>query len=190
MDRTGRLAAGVLAGLLAGCGVDSGNQNDNSNDNSNGDGGNYSCVVDDDCSPGVCEDGSEYNKYSCLDGKCEAIENLVDPCNVDLQRCYESSECGAGACMIDLVGQLSVSVWDDFINGQSGFLFNFNTADWEDKEVFFERNYRGSSGTVRLEGRLEREGIYVESPENVHYVDCNGIGCVDFWDEEIVGECR
>jgi hypothetical protein len=107
----------------------------------------------------------------------------------DSNYCESSADCGQGVCEVDLVGQLRVSTYDCVGFEQGGYSYSFNAGDFNSIRLHLSKPQGVSSGTYRVTGEIRTDGVYV-GLNGLEEVDCNGLDCVDFWDDKIVGECR
>lgn len=55
-----------------------------------------SCESDSDCPSGICNGGNKYDAFSCIEGLCDQLVFIQDPCNT-ISRCPDGNilkECG------------------------------------------------------------------------------------------------
>ncbi len=69
---------------------------------------NKACSLASDCEKGICQDGYEYNKFSCSDNKCVENVFIADPClnhYLENEKCNSGSDCVTGGCSGQICGK-------------------------------------------------------------------------------------
>ena len=69
------------------------------------------CNLVSDCPKETCQDGYEYNKFSCTGNKCVELMFFADPClnhYVEDSGCASDSDCTTGGCSGQICGKRGI----------------------------------------------------------------------------------